>query len=91
MYGKEMKVSEIEKVELTDTIPAILMRTNGFSLGPVHKGNFRLEDFGKCCLYINSDKGQYLIVTDITGFKTILRYKNDRESRSIYEQISELL
>ena len=91
MYGKEMKVSEIEKVELTDTIPAILMRTNGFSLGPVHKGNFRLEDFGKCCLYINSDKGQYLIVTDITGFKTILRYKNDRESRRIYEQISELL
>ena len=91
MYGKEMKVSEIEKVELTDTIPAILMRTNGFSLGPVHKGNFRLDEFGKCRLYINSGKGIYIVITDIQGFRTILRYKNDRESRRIFERISELL
>jgi hypothetical protein len=91
MYGKEMKVSEIEKVELTDTIPAILMRTNGFSLGPVHKGNFRLDEFGKCRLYINSGKGIYIVITDIQGFRTILRYKKDRESRRIFERISELL
>ena len=91
MYGKEMKVSEIEKVELTDTIPAILMRTNGFSLGPVYKGNFRLDEFGKCRLYINSGKGIYIVITDIQGFRTILRYKKDRESRRIFERISELL
>jgi len=46
MYGKEMKASEIKEVELTDTIPHILIRTNGFSLGPVHKGNFRLRNSG---------------------------------------------
>ena len=91
MYGKEIKVSKIEKVELTDTIPAILMRTNGFSMGPVHKGNFRLEEFGRCRLYINSGKGKYLIVTDVEGFRTILRYKNDQESQGIYERINGLL
>lgn len=91
MYATEMKASEIKKVELADTIPAILMRTNGFSLGPVHKGNFRLDEFGKCRLYINSGKGKYIVITDIQGFRTILRYKNDRESRRIFEQISELL
>ena len=91
MYATEMKVSEIKKVELADTIPAILMRTNGFSLGPVYKGNFRLDEFGKCRLYINSGKGIYIVITDIQGFRTILRYKKDRESRRIFERISELL
>ncbi len=91
MYATEMKVSEIEKVELTDTIPAIIMRTNGFSLGPVHKGKYQLEEFGKCRLYINAGKGQYLIITDIEGFRTILRYKRDRDSRNIYEQIGKML
>jgi len=91
MYGKEMHVSEIGEVELMDTIPRIVIRTNGFSLGPVHKGNYRLEEFGKCRLYINSVKGKYLIITDIEGFRTILRYKNDQDSRSIYEQINRLL
>jgi hypothetical protein len=91
MYGKEMHVSEIAEVELMDTIPRIVIRTNGFSLGPVHKGNYRLEEFGKCRLYINSVKGKYLIITDIEGFRTILRYKNDQESLRIYERISDLL
>ncbi len=91
MYGKEMHVSEIAEVELMDTIPRIVIRTNGFSLGPVHKGNYRLEEFGKCRLYINSGKGKYVIVTDVEGFRTILRYKNDQDSRSIYEQINRLL
>jgi hypothetical protein len=91
MYGKEMKVSEIEKVELTDTIPAIIMRTNGFRLGPVHKGHYRLEKYGKCRLYINSGKGKYIVITDIEGFRTILRYKNDQESQGIYERINGLL
>ena len=91
MYGKEMHVSEIGEVELMDTIPRIVIRTNGFSLGPVHKGNYRLEEFGKCRLYINSGKGKYVIVTDVEGFRTILRYKNDQDSRSIYEQINRLL
>ncbi len=91
MYGKEMKVSEIEKVELTDTIPAILIKTNGFSIGPVHKGNYKLEGFGKCRLYINAGKGQYLIITDKSGFRTILRYKKDQDSRVIYERINRLL
>ena len=91
MYATEMKVSEIKKVELADTIPAILMRTNGFSLGPVYKGNFRLDEFGKCRLYINAGKGKYVIITDVEGFRTILRYKRDLDSRRIFERISELL
>ncbi|HBG54375.1 MAG TPA: hypothetical protein DDW70_09240 [Rikenellaceae bacterium] len=91
LYATEMKVTDVDKVELTDTIPALRMRNNGFSLGPVHKGTFTLEEFGKCRLYINAGKGQYLIITDRTGFRTILRYKNNQESQSIYERIEEVI
>ncbi|HHV03386.1 MAG: DUF3784 domain-containing protein [Bacteroidales bacterium] len=91
MYATEMKVSDIEKVELMDTIPAIRIRNNGFSLGPVHKGIYTLKNFGRCRLYINAGRGQYLIITDKTGFRTILRYKSNQDSRAIYDRISEML
>ncbi|MBP6868382.1 MAG: DUF3784 domain-containing protein [Bacteroidales bacterium] len=91
IYATEMNIPDIEKVELTDTIPAIRFKNNGFSLGTVHKGIFTLKDFGRCRLYINSGKGQYLIITEKTGFKTILRYKNNQDSQVIYERIVEML
>ena len=91
MFATKMKISDIEKVELTDTIPAIRFKNNGFSLRTVHKGIFTLKEFGRCRLYINSSKGQYLIITEKTGFRTILRYKDNNESQAIYERIEEML
>ncbi len=91
MFATKMKISDIEKVELTDTIPAIRFKNNGFSLRTVHNGIFTLKEFGRCRLYINSSKGQYLIITEKTGFRTILRYKDNNESQAIYERIEEML
>ncbi|HOG25969.1 MAG TPA: DUF3784 domain-containing protein [Bacteroidales bacterium] len=91
IYATEMNIREIENVELADTIPSIRIKNNGFSLGAVHKGIFTLEEFGRCRLYINSGKGQYLIITDKKGFRTILRYKDNHESQAIHQKIEKML
>lgn len=91
IYATEMNIREIERVELVDTIPSIRIKNNGFSLGTVHKGIFTLKDYGRCRLYINSGKGQYLVITEKTGFRTILRYKDNQESQAICERIQEML
>jgi len=91
IYATEMNIREIENVELADTIPSIRIKNNGFSLGAVHKGIFTLEEFGRCRLYINSGKGQYLIITDKQGFRTILRYKANHESQASHQKIEKML
>ncbi len=72
MYGFEMNASEIESIELTDMIPTIKMRTNGFSFGLVNKGFFNLDKFGKTRLLIHSDKSPFLIISKSNADKLII-------------------
>ena len=76
MYGFTMHVSEIENIELSDTIPTIKIRTNGFSSGVVHKGFFNLDTFGKTRLLIHSDNTPFLIISKNTTDKIIINYKD---------------
>lgn len=46
-YGVKIRYSEIEKVELLQTIPYIRARTNGYALAGVLKGFFTLNKYGK--------------------------------------------
>ncbi|SHG26274.1 DUF3784 domain-containing protein [Ornithinibacillus halophilus] len=61
-YGVEWDINSIERVELLEELPKVLIRTNGYSFAGRLKGNFRLEDLGKGKLFINSDQGPYLLV-----------------------------
>lgn len=64
MYGFSIPVEEIVNAELSDSLPRILIRTNGLALGDTLKGWFKVEGCNRCRLFIRaSDKGPYLIVT----------------------------
>ncbi len=64
MYGFSIPVEEIVNAELSDSLPRVLIRTNGFALGGTLKGWFEVEEYGRCRLFIRaSDKGPYLTVT----------------------------
>jgi uncharacterized membrane protein YraQ (UPF0718 family) len=88
MYGFILPVSEIESIELSDTIPAIKTRTNGFSSGAVKKGFFDLDTFGKTRLLIHSDNAPYLIITTINKTKTIINYKDKAKTEQMFEEIN---
>ena len=87
MYGFEMIVSDIDHIELVDKIPAVNIRTNGYSFGAIHKGTFKLEKLGKCRLLIHSNKSPYLMISKKNGDKIIVNYKDKTETERIYDMI----
>lgn len=91
MYGLEVNISDIDNIELTDNIPAIKMRTNGFSFGTVNKGFFNLEEFGKTRLLIHSDSPAYLIISINNGEKIIINLKDKAETETTYNKIKVLI
>ena len=90
MYGFEVKVSDIDKVELSEIIPEIKIRTNGFSSGVVKKGFFDLDKFGKTRLLISSDKPPYLIITKKDSEKIIINFKNKTETENLFAEIKKM-
>ncbi|MBZ0242865.1 MAG: DUF3784 domain-containing protein [Bacteroidales bacterium] len=91
MYGFEMSISDIDKVEFSDKIPNIKTRTNGFSSGAVKKGFFNLDKFGKTQLLINSNKSPYLIMTKNNSDKIIVNFKDKNETEKIFGEIKSLI
>jgi hypothetical protein len=91
MYGFEMNVSDIDNVELSDMIPNIKTRTNGFSSGAVKKGFFNLDKFGKTRLLISSNKSPYLIMTKNNSDKIIVNFKDKTKTEKIFGDIKTLI
>jgi hypothetical protein len=88
MYGFEIKINDIKKAELIDTIPTIKIRTNGFSFGSVKKGFFFDEKSQRIRLLIHSDKSPYLILLKKNGDKIILNFKNRIDTEETYNKIT---
>lgn len=91
MYGFEMNVSDIDNVELSDMIPNIKTRTNGFSSGVVKKGFFNLDTFGKTRLLTYSDKPPFLIISKNNSDKIIINFKDKTETEQLFEEIKTLI
>lgn len=91
MYGFEIRVGEIDSVELCDKLPIIKMRTNGFSFGNIKKGFFYLEQFDKSRLLIHSALAPYLILSKNNGEVIIVNFKDKIETKRTYEKIKTLI
>lgn len=91
MYGFEMKSSDISTVELTNKLPSIIIRTNGFSSGASKKGSFKLDKLGKCKLFLNSNRSPFLIITNSHGEKIIINDKDTVVTKENYNNIKALM
>lgn len=87
MYGFEMNFAEIDRVSLADSLPEIQLRINGYSFGGVKKGYFRLDQFGKCQLMIQSKNPPYLIILKKNAGHVILNLEDSSETRRIYNRM----
>ena len=90
MYGLKLDKEKIESVEIIDTIPKILMRTNGFGLGVHNKGHFNLQTFGKCRLFLESDTPAYIVITTKDDEKIIVNYKDSTKTRKKFDELNQL-
>jgi len=89
MYGESIKGSDIGSVTLSDSMPEITLRTNGFALGKRLKGFFNVTGLGNVKLFLNTETKQYIFVT--TSTRTIILNSEDLPStRALYDKIKNL-
>jgi hypothetical protein len=91
MYGFELKNSEIQTALLIENIPAIIMKTNGFGFGTIKKGHYKLEEYGICALFLNSDKGPFLLITRKNGEKIVINYSNKTDTKQTYDRLNSII
>lgn len=89
MYGDTISVQEMKKVELVESLPNIIVRTNGYAAMNVLKGHFKLEQLGKGKLFIRLDRPPYIIIhTDQMYY--IINEPDGSKTKELYEKINNL-
>ena len=71
LYGIDIPISDMQSLELVDTLPRIQNRTNGYSAGGLLRGNFRLEAWGSGKLFINRNSPPYVVVRTRDSFVVV--------------------
>ena len=61
LYCIEFNVEDIEKVEIVDKLK-VKLRINGIGMDEYSVGNFNVEGYGKCKLYIYNDVKPYILI-----------------------------
>ena len=88
MYGFTIAKGEIDTVYMAqlNELPKIVRRTNGYNDGQVAKGNFRLDEWGACKLFIHNAK-EPVIVIKSEGKYTILNLYDAEATKKLYDDL----
>lgn len=87
MYGQNLHYSAIHDIAITDTLPALRVRANGFALGSSLKGYFRTEAGEKVKLLVKKDQPPFLKIVTADG--VVYWNTTNSDVPAIYHQIKE--
>lgn len=87
LHGGIYEYNSISSVELKDTLPMVLDRSNGAAIGEVKKGTFKLEDIGLSMLYLLSEEGPFLYVK-VNDFNVIINFEDSAETEALYDDLN---
>lgn len=82
-YGQAINLSDIKRIELKDTVPAKLRRTNGYGLGSIIKGHCS-SDIGDVTVYIDTSKPPFIYLTTENGL-IILNDRTAEKTQALYD------
>ena len=87
-YGVTLPFTEIAEADtiVCSEIPKISIRTNGISLGKVHRGKFRTTEGEKIYLSIYSGVNPVIRIVRQDGSVYYINRKNATETRQIFEK-----
>ena len=88
MYGFTIAKENIDTIYMAmmNELPKVKMRTNGYNDGQVAKGNFRLDEWGACKLFIHNAK-EPVIVIKSEGKYTILNLYDAEATKKLYDEL----
>lgn len=85
-YGVKLKTCDIEGIELVDSIPKVIRKTNGFDFGSLMRGNFKLEGLGAGKLYVDLNKKPFIHISTMDSF-IIINLKTSEDTKKLYDEI----
>ncbi|HOP03203.1 MAG TPA: DUF3784 domain-containing protein [Tenuifilaceae bacterium] len=89
MYGCTINTADIEEIKLIDSMPQILLRTNGFHLGTTYKGYFALSGFPKVKLFIQNQDGPFLMLSTKHNNIYIINFAEINETKRLHTNLVE--
>lgn len=86
MYGQEINVSGISNLELKDSVPEILYKSNGSALYTMYKGYFNIEGIGQAKVFFDISKPPFIFFKykDLTY---VLNCKDSEMTKGIYKEL----
>lgn len=87
MYGMSIPYNEIKSIDTLTSMPEIRRRTNGYALGSILKGNFRLADGTDVKLFTDTSSPPFIYI--VTGGKPVyISFSDPARTRQLYLQLS---
>lgn len=88
-YGEDIMLADIKDVRLTEALPQIAIRTNGYSFGGVNLGRFRTEEGSTVWLHSYSEQGPFIRITTNDGRTHYVNSKEPSQTKSLFHHIKE--
>lgn len=90
MYGVSLPKEQISGIQLTDSLPKIRMKTNGYATANLHKGFFRTKD-GRTLRLFLSDRDAAMLHIQLVAGKDIYYQSPDENAEALYEKVNNWL
>lgn len=88
MYGQNIPIQNVKKIELMNTPPVIKKRLNGFLMGDCAKGKFTLTDGNIAYLYLVSNKSPFIRIVNKNNESIIINTESSQMTNKYYTQMT---
>jgi hypothetical protein len=86
IYGIQLDYQDIMGVTLSNTIPPVVIKTNGFNFGNILRGSFRLKGIGTAKLFVNRDIAPFICIATRRSY-IIVNYKEKAKTVKTFNRV----
>lgn len=90
MYGEVIPSSNIRFISLVDSLPRISYRKNGFSVGDINKGYYKIKDGGSIKLLLESTQKPVIFIDLVEGSDIYFSSKTT-SNKVLFEQLEQTM
>jgi hypothetical protein len=87
IYGLSIPYNEIIQIDTVPGIPAITLRTNGYALGSILIGNFRLSDKTLTKFFVNKGYPPFLVIRSKNRVPVYINYRDKKKTVNLYNDL----
>ena len=87
MYSQSIRYDQVEKLDTLSRLPAVSLRTNGYSFNKTMIGNFRMKDGSDARLYIRKNSRQFIRIQEKENALVYIGLGNFNETVALFDEL----